>query len=78
MTGTKTRSMKLELTSLAVFLVIAYSTATQDRLGEEFDRDRAFITLELKQVIIIGVWFYLAVIITSTFKESKFIALVYW
>ena len=82
LTGTKSRNRTYELGFLAVLLVIIYSVGAQKYGTEDEDTtvplNEPFVSLTLGEVILIGVWLYLAVFISEMFKESKFIELLYW
>lgn len=83
LTGTKSRNRTYELGFLAVLLVIIYSVgaqkySTDDEDAQPVPLNEPFVSLTLGEVILIGVWLYLAVFVTEMFKESKFIELVYW
>lgn len=80
LTGTKSRNKSYEFVALAVLLVIIYSVGTNAKEvdGQPIPGHEPFVSLNLNEVIMIGVWLYLAVFITETFKESRFIELLYW
>ncbi|KAL3906635.1 MAG: hypothetical protein SGILL_009190 [Bacillariaceae sp.] len=76
LTGTKTRNTSYEFIVLAIFLVLIYSAGS---LTNETDLDSdAFVSLSFTQVVLIGVWLFVAMMVTAIFKESKFIELLYW
>jgi hypothetical protein len=76
LTGTKSRNTSYEFVVLAVFLILIYSAGSVT--SEQNLNSDAFVSLSFAHVILIGVWLFVAVMITSIFKESKFIELMYW
>jgi hypothetical protein len=77
LTGTKSRNTSYEFIALAVMLVLIYSAGTLSRDKDSYDTD-AFVSLSVYQVILIGVWLFVANLVTLVFRESKFIELLYW
>ncbi|KAG7357072.1 alpha/beta fold family hydrolase [Nitzschia inconspicua] len=75
LTGTKSRNTSYEFMALAVMLVLIYSAGS---LSQESFNTETFVSLSFNQVILIGVWLFVANLVTSVFKESKFIELLYW
>lgn len=77
LTGTKSRNTSYEFMALAVMLVLIYSAGSLSWDEEQLDAE-AFVSLSFNQVILIGVWLFVANLVTSVFRESKFIELLYW
>jgi Alpha/beta hydrolase of unknown function (DUF900) len=79
LTGTKSRNTTFEFVVLAVFLTVIFSTAAQDCYENgTCTSDTSFVSLTFGQVVAIGSYTFLAIVISSVFKESKFIELLYW
>ena len=90
MSGTKRRETKYEYGALFVLLVLLFSsdyildppirTIYGGSGGEQqviFKSDTV-IALTLQQVIGIALWIFAAFVVTTVFKESHFVALLYW
>jgi hypothetical protein len=82
MTGTKSRDRGYEFLFLAIFLVLAFSIGSVYQ-ETDFQNGDPIVSLTLNQVIVIGVWLFVAAFVTSIFKESHFVdllfyMLVYW
>jgi Alpha/beta hydrolase of unknown function (DUF900) len=79
LTGTKHRNTNYEFAVLLVFLVIIYSVGTQEATSTtNQEHNPYFVTLTFQQVVTTGIWLFLATFITSTFRESRFIVLLFW
>jgi hypothetical protein len=91
MSGTKRRDMKYEYAALLLVLVLIFSGHSlqwfwkEDEDGEEDeavekeegDDDNYIVKLTFGQMIILAMWLFWAIVVTSVFKESHFIALLY-
>ena len=82
LTGSKKRSNSHDFFALAILLVVIYSfganSQRNDEDGEVPVDSELFVTLTFREVIIIGIWLYLAAFITSVFSESRFLELLKW
>jgi hypothetical protein len=87
LTGTKSRNTMYEFSAVAIFLTIIFSTAAQDcyeeggactKSDDDDDDSAAFVSLTFGQVVGIGFYTFCAIVISTVFKESRFIELLYW
>ncbi|KAL3815281.1 hypothetical protein ACHAXA_010092 [Cyclostephanos tholiformis] len=90
MSGTKSRDTKYEYAALFLVLVLifsifggvkyfwfeTYSAETKQQSDSETD-DQYLVKLTFPQVIWFTIWLFCAVVVTSVFRESRFIALLY-
>lgn len=89
MSGTKRRETKYEYGALLLLLVILFSSDyilgpqrsaahNNSNGGEQLTKSATVIALTLQQVIGIALWIFAAFVVTTVFKESHFVALLYW
>jgi len=87
MSGTKRRETKYEYVALLLLLVLLFSSSNyilgpQSSAahggGETLTKGATVIALMLQQVIGIALWILAAFVVTTVFKESHFVALLYW
>lgn len=88
LTGTKTKRTRFELIVLVAYFVLALgvvsytsgsiSPAEEAAIEEETGTSRRIIVLDLGDIIIMMVYIFVVVMVTSFFRDSKFITLLYW
>jgi len=87
MSGTKRREIKYEYVALLLLLVLLFSSSNYilgpqslaaHGGGETLTKGATVIALMLQQVIGIALWILAAFAVTTVFKESHFVALLYW
>ena len=87
MSGTKRREIKYEYVALLLLLVLLFSSSNyilgpQSSAahggGKTLTKGATVIALMLQQVIGIALWILAAFAVTTVFKESHFVALLYW
>ena len=86
MSGTKRRETKYEYGALLLLLVLLFSSdyilgpqsSAAHGGGEKLTNGATVIALTLNQVIGIALWIFAAFVVTTVFKESNFVALLYW
>jgi len=87
--GPQKKKTKYHLIVLLCFLIIVYGfgsayEATDDNDGTKNNADgdgnsqTVTLTLTLGQIVLIGVWVFVAIFVTAIFGKSKFILLLYW
>lgn len=84
LTGTKTKKTKFEFLALVAYFVLAFgvvsytSTETEQEAVPGQPEARRIIVLDLSEIIFIMIYILVVSLITSVFRESKFITLLYW
>jgi hypothetical protein len=79
--GTQERNKKGGVVALFVLLVLIYGAGAGASSGtdeQDSSKKAITVTLELWQIVAIGVWLLISVIITATFGQNKFILLLFW
>eukprot|EP00978_Attheya_sp_CCMP212_P003021 scaffold6189_cov52-Attheya_sp.AAC.1 len=73
--GTIARKKKRHLVALVVLLVILYGVGSKD-----FDTGESTITITLEfwQIVMIGFWIVITMVVTNFFGQSRFILLLQW
>lgn len=73
--GPQKKKRKYHFVALACLLILIYGlSAYSNRDGEQ----NLAITLTIQQIVLIGVWIFVSIVITAIFGSSKFIVLLYW
>ena len=87
LTGTKTKRTRFELFALVAYFVLAFGvvsyssntvTNQQDDNNNNSGGSRRIIVLDLTDIIVMMVYILVVSLVTSVFRESKFITLLYW
>lgn len=85
LTGTKTKRTRFELFALVAYFVLAFGVVSyssgQNREvveNEESGSSRRIIVLDLTDIIVMMIYILVVSLVTSVFRESKFITLLYW
>jgi len=73
--GTQKKSNSIHLVALVVLLGILYGVGATYFQNGQFTTT---VTINLWQLVLIGIWFVLCVIITSLFSDRHFIGLIFW
>ena len=77
--GPQKKKTKYHLVILLCFLILVYaSSASYSQPDNESEGNKIVFALTLNQIILIGVWIFVAIVITGIFGSSKFILLLYW
>ena len=86
--GPQKKKTKYHLIVLLCFLIIVYGfgsayEAPDDNDGKnnadgDGNSQTVTLTLTLGQIVLIGVWVFVAIFVTAIFGKSKFILLLYW
>jgi len=88
--GPQKKKTKYHLVILLCFLILVYGLSstyatTNPNNGEEGNtstgtggNQQISITLTISQIVLIGLWIFVAIVITAIFGSSKFIHLLYW
>lgn len=81
LSGTKRRETKYEYGALLLLLVLLCSSdyiLGPQQQSAAAPKSATIIALTLQQVIGIALWIFTAFVVTTVFKESHFVALLYW
>lgn len=85
--GPQKKKTKYHLVILLCFLILVYglsstyaTTNTEEGAtsGGTGGNQQISITLTISQIVLIGLWIFIAIVITAIFGSSKFILLLYW
>ena len=81
--GPQKKKTKYHLIVLLCFLIIVYGFGstyepTDDGKNGDGNSQTVTLTLTLGQIVLIGVWVFVAIFVTAIFGKSKFILLLYW
>ena len=76
--GPQKKKTKYHLVILLCFLILVYASSASYIQPNESEGNKIVFALTLNQIILIGVWIFVAIVITGIFGSSKFILLLYW
>ena len=82
--GPQKKKTKYHLIVLLCFLIIVYGFGSAYPVGDDNNvngngsSQTVTLTLTLGQIVLIGVWVFVAIFVTAIFGKSKFILVLYW
>ena len=76
LTGRRTRKQKYEYLILAIYFVLMFAVVSYSSSVNDAEQGRVII-LDLYDILVIGIYILVVAVVTTTFRESKFITLLY-
>lgn len=77
--GPQKKKTRYQFVALAVLLVIVYNVGLMGAKDSDNDGEvDILIKLTLSQMVLIGVWMFVAFAVTAIFAGTKFVILLYW